>query len=160
MKSYRQSLFAAQQYPAPKEVFELTVRTPLSARDMLDGSRFKIPLERLLFKGEVEILPPQTRRFKLVPLGFQRRFSTIRQHSAGYGRIPEVQWLRALTDKFPFSRSMGRIGIARLAWGAPGFTDLFPCISDQGVEDFDEASDCHCCTFDPSWLWLVEEMTS
>lgn len=96
----------------------------------------------------------QTRRFKLVQIGYHPNLDAVRMALASHGDVPEGQWREAFKVAYPTPNGKGLIGIADPSWVAPGGNRYFPCLSDDGarsVSDFFWAGNSH----SDEWQWLV-----
>ena len=135
--------------PAVDQVFELT----------LDGDAAKNkPLEMVRrdgynpkdwkHKGPV-VEGSQTKRFKLVKVGYCRTLDELRRKLGEHGEIPEGQWREALAAYK--SDGKGPVGIADSSWAHPRGSARFPCVFTGGDSDFFWSD----YDFHDDWRWLV-----
>ncbi len=137
-------------WPAPGEVFELTMEKPFTGLAMVRDTGFS-NLREWRFTGK-EITKPVTKRFKLIEIGYQQNFESVKRELGKHGTIPEGQWRKAATQKF--SGAPGRpVGVADSSWVGPVGGVNFPYVSgDDGDGHFYWTDD----DFGGGWLWLVE----
>lgn len=100
-------------------------------------------------KGPV-VAGQQTRRFKLVQVGYQPNLDAVKKALALHGDIPEGQWREAFKRRFRRPDGKGHIGIADSSWVDPDGT-LFPYVHTDGRSDFDRAGG----DLGGYWRWLV-----
>jgi len=73
----------------------------------------------------------QTRRFKLVRVGYQLNLDAVRTALASHGGIPEGQWREAFRAAYPTPDGKGPVGVADPSWVYPNGDRVFPCVSDD-----------------------------
>jgi len=136
-------------YPASNEIFSLTITKSFDGFEMLLDDGFK-NWHAWRFTGGT-ITAPQTKCFKLVSIGYQPDFEAVKRELEKHGRIPQGQWRKAFKKAFPQTDG-SRIFVADPAWVDPHGLVHFPCVLDNGDEEFyrvdrDLGSNCR---------WLVE----
>ena len=139
-------------YPPIGEVFELTLDGCDPSSDpieMVRGDGYNEP-ERWEFKGE-RVIDLETRRFKLVEIGYQPNFNAVREAFREHGTIPGGQWREAFKANFE-PDSKGPIGIADASWLNPLGSASFPYVDANGSSYFLWADS----SFRVGWRWLVE----
>lgn len=136
-------------YPALSEVFELTIDQPFTGLGMVREDGFT-NWQEWRFTGR-EIVP-QTKRFKLVVVGYQPNFEALTKELTKHGVIPQGQWRKSFKKAFPRPDVKGPIGVADDSWVYPDGNYYFPCVSRGGLPHF------HCAgnAFNARWRWLVE----
>ncbi len=116
--------------PADGVVFELTLN-PVSA-DKISAAYGYRPKD-WKYKGR-EIEETQTRRFKLVRMGFRGNLHEIRE-KFGKRHLPDGHWLEAFRLAFPQCDGKGSVGYADPSWTPAdkddGEHDRFPVISEN-----------------------------
>lgn len=139
-------------WPKPGEVFQLTINGDASECDPIqmvcsDGYNESETWKHNGFKVEGQ----QTRRFKLVEVGYQPTFDAVQAELKKHGKIPRGQWREALKKNFP--DAPGRpVGISDASWVLPCGDPNFPFVNGDGGSNFDWAGG----DFSEAWLWLVE----
>ncbi|MBI4095061.1 MAG: hypothetical protein HY435_02620 [Candidatus Liptonbacteria bacterium] len=96
----------------------------------------------------------QTRRFKLVAVGYQPNLDAVRSALKAHGVIPEGQWREAFRQAYPKPDGKGPIGFADLSWVSPDGNRFFPYLDVGGerwLSDFDWAG----ISRRGVWRWLV-----
>lgn len=135
-------------YPADGEIFELTLDGDLPENQPLEMV-WRIgydKTEEWRFNG-ARVTGIQTRRFKLVSIGYCASFEEVKRKLKPHGKIPEGQW------REPFrARYKGYIGIADASWASPSGSAVFPSVNTRGYSNFHYADG----EFSDSWRWLVE----
>lgn len=92
-------------YPQDGEVFELSITEPFTGLQMITDEGFTGTWR---FTGQ-EIAEPQTRKFKLVSIGYQPSFEAVKEELARHGKIPQGQWRKAFKKGLPEDRrKLGR----------------------------------------------------
>lgn len=134
------------------EVFELTLDGDDAENDPVEMVRrdgYSKP-EQWQFNG-TRVAGVQTRRFKLVSVGYCRTFDRLTRKLIKYGTIPEGQWREALKAAYQHD-GKGPVGIADSSWVRPDGYAHFPCVRTLGSSYF------HWTGFDfhARWRWLVE----
>ena len=133
------------------EVFELTLDGDAPENQPLemvrhDGYDWKVwQHEGPVVKGS------QTKRFKLVKVGYCRTFNELRRKLGAHGEIPEGQWREALKAAYK-SDGKGHVGVADSSWVGPRGRAPFPCVLAYGHSFFLWADG----DFNDDWRWLVE----
>lgn len=101
-----------------------------------------------------KVTGPQTRRFKLVQVGYQKNLDAVREALASHGNIPEGQWREAFKAVYPTPDGKGPIGIADPSWVDQDGRRFFPYVGVDG--------ECWRSNFgwavsgrDGYWRWLV-----
>ena len=122
-------------YPATGEIFELTLDGDDSENQPLemvrrDGYSGNWKHKGLVVKGR------QTKRFKLVQVGYCRNLDEVRQKLAAHGEIPEGQWREAFKASYPNHDGLGPVGIADPSWVNPNDNAYFPCVDSDGYSNF------------------------
>lgn len=135
--------------PLPKdgEVFELTIDgDAVDPIEMVRGDGYNNP-EQWQFNGP-KVVGTQTRRFKLVGVGYQRNGGAINKVIAKHGTPALGQYREAFKEKYGCRKLVGFTGSE---WVDP-FGRRFPCVR-EGFSDFflffDE-------DFDDRWRFAVE----
>lgn len=139
-------------YPANGEIFTLTLNGDDPANDPIEMVRtdgYDNP-EQWKFTGKL-IKGVQTRRFKLVSIGYCKELVEVIEKLKKHGEIPEGQWREALKKKFPKPDGKKPIGIADPSWVYPGGDVHFPFINSNGNSHFYWS----CSAYGESWNWLV-----
>jgi hypothetical protein len=93
----------------------------------------------------------QTRKFRLVQVGYCSHWDELRQKLRDKGTIPEGQWRQAFLQAFPGHDGQGPVGVADASWVHPYGAASFPCVASDGNPGFGWAV----CDFDGGWRWLV-----
>lgn len=141
----------APGFPAIGEEFELTLNGDDPANDPIEMVRrdgYSEP-HKWQYEG-TRVVGKQTRRLKLVAVGYCRNLDEVRQKLAVHGEIPEGQWREAY--KVKYRGGCGRpVGIAAASWVSPRGRASFPCVDERGISDFSWTGH----DFNVSWLWLV-----
>ncbi|MFY9493498.1 MAG: hypothetical protein WAP55_03425 [Minisyncoccia bacterium] len=145
---------ARPQYPADGDEFELTFNFSAPEADPIemvrnDGYSYSEP-EMLQFTGQ-KLSGVQTRRFKLVRVGYYRNLDEVREKLAQYGPVPEGQWREAFKAAFPRYDGNDPVGFADPSWVFPRGYVRFPDVFSCGVSDFYWAGD----VIGEFWRWLV-----
>lgn len=136
-------------YPAVGQEFELTLdgdapeNQPL-AMVQCDGYAGAWKHEGPLVEGK------QTRRFKLVQVGYQPGLEAVRTALAAHGEVPPGQWREALKSSYR-QDGQGPVGLADPSWQNPVGIAYFPYVHSNGDSNFDWAGD----EFHDDWRWLV-----
>lgn len=138
-------------YPAMGEIFELTLDGDVPEHQSLEMVRRDGYGGKWRHDGPV-VQGKQTRRFKLVQIGYCRTFDEVLEKLAKYGKIPEGQWREAFRVAYPKPDGDGPIGIADFSWVNPHGYAHFPYVRADGHSYFHWADD----DFYESWRWLVE----
>ena len=143
---------SSRNWPVVGEVFELTLDFDAPENDPVQMVRADGYSNSEKWKhAGTKPAGVQTRRFKLVEIGYQPSFDEVKAALAKHGPTPEGQWRNALKEKFP--SPPGRpVGIADASWVAPDGNAYFPCVSGDGSSVFYWAAR----DFGEVWLWLVE----
>jgi len=106
------------------------------------------------FTGK-EITEKQTKAFKLVEVGYQPDFESLKKELEKHGTIPQGQWIMAFKEKYP--KGIGEwVGIADSSWVDPGRDVYFPFV----FTDVDLSFGWTGSDFDADWRWLVEVQAS
>ncbi|OGH68918.1 MAG: hypothetical protein A3J66_02130 [Candidatus Magasanikbacteria bacterium RIFCSPHIGHO2_02_FULL_47_14] len=139
-------------YPALDEIFELTLdgdapeNRPL---EMVRADGYDEP-EKWKHTG-LTVTGQQTRRGKLVLVGYCDSFDEVKAKLAAQGTIPEGQWREAFKARYPTLDGKGSIGVADASWASPHGGASFPYVDSFGFSLFDSADG----GFDERWRWLV-----
>lgn len=148
-------------YPGVGDVFELTLDGDAAENQpMVMLKRDSPGFETCRHNGSV-VHGRQTRRFKLVQIGFCEHDSwgEVLRRISTYGKIPEGQWREAFMAKFPISDRLGAIGVADTSWVdsvAKDHDRFFPYIRMNGGSCFGPTH----YSFKEEWRWLVEIKSS
>lgn len=97
----------------------------------------------------------QTRRFKLVKVGYLPTLDAVRTALASHGTVPEGQWREAFKKAYPKPDGNGSIGVADPSWVGPNGRRRFPYLDWDGGQwrsRFFFADDVQ----GSPWRWLVE----
>ena len=144
---------AISNYPAKGEVFEPTLdgdapeNVPIHAMVAGEGYNSK----GWQFNG-TRVAGKQTRRFKLVSVGYCRNLDEVRQKLARYdGKVAEGQWRQSFKAAYPKPDGKGPIGFADPSWFSPDGYAYFPYVGTGGGSGFGWADD----GFGGRWRWLV-----
>lgn len=140
-------------YPAANEIFELTLNGDLPENQPLEMVRrdgYAEP-EKWWYTG-TKVTGKQTRRFKLVGVGYCSSFSDLKGKLAKHGEIPAGQWREAFKAKYPTPDENGPIGIPDASWVDPLGDANFPCVRTVGGSGFGWSD----FVFSGGWRWLVE----
>lgn len=146
------ALHAIPPYPAVGEIFELTLdgdapeNQPL---EMVSRDGYDHP-ELWSHNGE-RVVGVQTRRFKLVEVGFCKNLDEVKEKLAPHGTIPEGQWREAFKKRFRKPDGKGPIGFADSSWVDPRAFVYFPFVDADGGSLFYWAD----YDFYADWRWLV-----
>lgn len=114
--------------PADGEVFELTLDQIVNPMEMVRGDGYD-PTNWEFVGQQVE---PQTRRFKLVRVGYCRNLDEVRKKLIQYGDIPEGQWREAFKKAFPQNDGNGLVGFPDASWVLPNGSAFFPALFEGG----------------------------
>ncbi len=136
-------------YPVIGEIFELTLdgtATKNQPLEMVHADGFNV--QNWNHKGPV-VRQRETRRFKLVEVGYCKNLDEVMSKLAVHGRIPPGQWREAFKVRYRYSRRP--VGIADASWVDPMNRAEFPCIYAEGGLGFCGPS----YQFDTNWQWLV-----
>ncbi len=136
-------------YPADDEVFELSIE-PFTGLEMVRDDGFD-NWHKWQFNGK-EITERETKRFKLVPVGYQPNFDAVKEKLAKHGTIPQGQWRKAFKKAYPKPDGKGPVGVADASWVNPSGGVGFPCVRGGGDEYFPWTGN----GFLRSSAWLVE----
>lgn len=139
-------------YPADNEIFELT----------LDGDAVENdPIEMVRRDGHREpkkwkhigrrVTGTETRRFKLVWVGYCQNFTELKRKLTTHGRIPEGQWREALRAAYALKGTY-LVGMADASWMNSAGDARFPCVLMDGYSTFYRIV----YDFSVDWHWLVE----
>jgi hypothetical protein len=93
----------------------------------------------------------QTRRFKLVSVGYCRSLNEVRRKLKAHGGIPEGQWRESLKAAYR-PDDKGHVGVADSSWVDPLGGVCFPYVGSGGYSYFDGSGH----GFHGDWRWLVE----
>ena len=138
--------------PADGEEFEITLDFSAPEADpiqMVRGDGYSEP-ERWKFTGK-KLSGVQTRRFKLVRVGYCHNLDEVRQKLAQYGEVPEGQWREAFKVAYPKYDGNGPVGFADPSWVDPSGSASFPVVHSDGFSYFDWAE----LERGGRWRWLV-----
>lgn len=138
-------------HPPVSEIFELTLDGDLPENQPLEMVRRDGYSGTWKHNGPV-VKGVQTRRFKIVQIGYCRTFDEVQTKLIQHGKIPEGQWRQAYKTAYPKPDGNGPIGIADSSWVLPNGRACFPYVLTDGYSDF-------CWTdhaFNDFWRWLVE----
>lgn len=125
-KTQRSDIFPS--IPADGVEFELTLETTIDPMEMLRSDGYDP--RKWKFIGSQVV--PQTRRFKLIRVGYCANLDKVREKLATHGFIPEGQWREAFKKAFPTNDGKGPIGFADPSWVFP-FGDVgFPVLYGHG----------------------------
>lgn len=138
-----------RQYPPDGVEFELAINQSFTGLEMVH--RFGYNPEGWEFNGE-EIVVPQRKFFKLVPIGFRGDFSAFEAENRKQGVIPDGQWCDAFKEQFPECDGKGPVGVAKASWTYRGNGPSFPCVWIHGRKDFFLARS----DFRLDWRCLIE----
>lgn len=116
--------------PADGEEFELRLRFPVDPLEMVSIDGYS-PTQDWEFTGQ-QIVVPQTRRFKLVRVGYYEDFDEVLGKLAQYGDAPEGQWREAFRRVYPRNDGNGPIGFPDSSWVRPGGDATFPVLIGDG----------------------------
>ena len=139
-------------YPTEGKVFELTLDGDAPENqpiEMVKRDGYDNP-ESWKHTG-LTVTGTQTRRFKLVSVGYCSTFDEVKAKLAGQGTTPEGQWREAFKAAYPTPDCNGPIGVADGSWAGPGGRAHFPCVNARGGSDFR----CLAYYFNQYWRWLV-----
>jgi len=134
-------------YPKDGEVFELSIKEPFTGLQMVKDDGFTGNWQ---FTGQ-EIIEPQTKRFKLVSIGYQPNFEAVKTELAKHGKIPQGQWRKAFKKAYPKTDG-SPIGVADASWVRSSGSVRFPYVYSDGDEYFYWPGH----VFNDDWRWLVE----
>lgn len=138
-------------YPAMGEVFELTLDGDAPENQPLEmAHRDGYRTEGWQHTGK-KVAGKQTRRFKLVSVGYCRTFDELTRKLVKHGTIPDGQWREALKAAYQYD-GKEQVGIADSSWVHPQGRDFFPYVSTGGYSNFHFTD----LDFDVGWRWLVE----
>lgn len=140
-------------YPATGEIFELTLDGSDPAMHPIEMVRrygYDHP-EKWRFTG-TRLDRTETRRFKLVEIGYQPNFDAVLKALKSHGEIAGGQWREAFRAKYQKPDGKGPIGVADPSWMRPFGPIRFPYVSTAGRSSFHWTGD----DFHDSWRWLVE----
>ncbi len=138
----------APQYPADGVEFDLTITESFTGLEM--ARRFGYDPTGWKYTGN-EIVAPQTKRFKLVPIGAQPNFQAVEAACLKHGSIPDGQWCDALKRKFQVD-GKGPILVAKASWVNPNRNANFPYVNTDGDTNFNWTDN----DFNADWRGLVE----
>ena len=123
-------------YPVLNEIFELT----------LDGSAPENqPLEMVRADGcdprgwkhdGPTVKGTESRRGKLVSVGYCRGWQELERKLKAHGELPEGQWREAFKARYPTLDGNGPIGFADRSWSVPSERRFFPYVSSAGESSF------------------------
>lgn len=145
---------AIPTYPADGEVFELTLDADAPENQPLEMvRRFGYNPEgwQWQYTSKKVLSGKQTRRFKLVAVGYCRDLKEVRQKLATHGEIPEGQWIMAFKAAYPQPDGKGPVGVADPSWVFPDGDVYFPYVGTDGGSRFRWADYAR----GDSWRWLV-----
>ncbi len=143
---------SAPAWLALNKVFELTLDGDAPENDPLQMVRAYGCSDPEKWKHTgMKVIGRETRRFKLVEIGYKPNFESVKKALARHGSIPEGQWREALKKRF--LGAPGRlVGVADVSWFDPFGYPYFPCVNDDGASAFGWIDR----GFFEYWLWLVE----
>ncbi|MDP2587789.1 MAG: hypothetical protein Q8P33_03380 [bacterium] len=139
-------------YPSIGEVFELTLE-PVKALEMVKSDGYNP--EGWQFRGK-EITKPETRKFKLVQVGYCDSFEQLQKKLKKHGKSPQGQWREAYKKAFPEPDGQGPVGFADPSWLSPDRRARFPFVRTGGASVFF----CADYGFHEYWRWVVEVESS
>lgn len=96
----------------------------------------------------------QTRRFKLVSVGYRPNLDAVWTAITQHGDVPEGQWREALKVAYPTPDGKGPIGFDDPSWVSPDGYRRFPYLFVDGMQwnsDFSWTD----FEYDGLWRWLV-----
>lgn len=139
-------------YPKEGEIFKLTLDGDAPENQPLEMlRRYGTDSSDWKHNGE-KVSGKQTRRFKLVRVGYCRNLDEVRKKLKGHGNIPEGQWVMAFRVAYPRSDGQGpHIGVADASWVDPDGSAYFPYVYSGGSLGFNWAD----IERGDHWRWLV-----
>jgi hypothetical protein len=112
-----QSMSDRMPLPRVGEVFQLILNPAIAPLDMIRHDAGN--LDEWKFKGRA-VTEPQTRRFKLVRVGYSPNLDHVRRHLTMPGQRPaNGQWREAFSLAFPTVDGDGPIGFPDASWVHP-----------------------------------------
>ena len=138
-------------YPSVGEVFDLTLDGGLLENQPLEMVRQDGYSGKWKHAGSI-VGGTETRRFRLVQVGYCCTFDEVVRKLVEYGKIPEGQWRQAFKAIYPKPDGNGPIGVADSSWVDPCGCAFFPDVSTDGGSDFYWTD----YVFYDYWRWLVE----
>jgi hypothetical protein len=139
-------------YPAVGEVFELMLDFDDPANEPMEMvEEFGYNSTGWSFAGP-KVTGRQTRRFKLVQIGYCSNIGKVKDKTAPLGKTPEGQWINAFKAAYPTPDGQGPIGVADDSWvGANGRAN-YPYLLAVGFQHFNYGGHVR----GEDWRWLVE----
>jgi hypothetical protein len=138
-------------YPPVGEVFELTLDFDAPANEALEMvEEFGFNSAGWSYVG-AKVTGRQTRRFKLVQIGFCSNTDKVRAKTAALGATPEGQWINAFKAAYPIPDGQGPIGIADDSWIGANGRGNYPYLLAVGLQHFNYGGHVR----GEDWRWLV-----
>jgi hypothetical protein len=138
-------------YPRAGEVFELTLDFDAPANDAMEMvEEFGYNSTGWSYVG-AKVTGRQTRRFKLVQIGYCSNTEKVRAKTAALGATPEGQWINAFKVAYPVPDGQGPIGIADDSWISANGRANYPYLLAVGLQHFNYAGHVR----GDDWRWLV-----
>jgi hypothetical protein len=142
---------AVPAYPKVGEVFELALDGDAPENQPLEIVRsFGYNPEGWRHKGP-KVAGKQTRRFKLVQVGYCSNMDVVRERLKAHGENLEGQWMKAFKVAYPQPDGNGPVGVADASWVPPYGVANFPIVDTGGDPHFSWAGLAR----DAHWRWLV-----
>jgi hypothetical protein len=142
---------ATPTYPGVGDVFELALNGDARENQPLEMvDSFGYNPEGWCHKGPT-ISGHQTRRFKLVQVGYCSNLDKVKEKTSALGENPAGQWINAFHSTYPKSDGQGPIGIADGSWVGPNGRANFPYVLAVGFLHFNIAGHIR----GEDWRWLV-----
>jgi hypothetical protein len=138
-------------YPRVGEVLELTLDFDAPANEPMEMvEEFGYNSTGWSYVG-TKVTGRQTRRFKLVQIGYCSNTDKVRTKTAVLGATPEGQWINAFKAAYPVPDGQGPIGIADDSWIAADGRANYPYLLAVGFQHFNYGGHVR----GEDWRWLV-----
>ena len=149
------SIVIPTTYPAVGEVFELTLDGDAPENQPLEMVRRDGYANDWKHNGPV-VKGRHTKHFKLVEIGYCKRFAEVLGKLGAHGEIPNGQWRESFKTKYNGPDCKGHIGVADVSWLSEENEENVACFPFLDGNSGTSGFLCHDHYFLEAWRWLVE----